>query len=327
MHVDASTGACLVNPAVSVIVPAFNAGLTLNRCLRSLDQQTLCNLEIILVDDGSTDDTLACARAFAQNCVHEFRVVSQNNAGPSAARNHGLRIARGSYIAFADADDEVDPSAYAKMYRMAVDESADIVVCGYSSIDEVSGRLVKEQVPGYSVIRGSISDVPAIVRRVGPLMCDKLFRKSIIDQYNISFAEDLHHAEDFLFISEFRLYVGCVAAVREPLYKYYVHNASSISGGNAYVLDIVESCNRVITLYRQYNVFDCSSRNLLFVLMGYYQRKRRALPRFSASRLKFTKGFKKLFRKNFSCTWIRMWLKRAKKIYKTEGLIEVLKLI
>lgn len=312
---------------VSVIVPAFNAQDTIVSCLDSLSCQTLDSIEIIVINDGSTDSTLDIVSHYRDSSHRSITVINQINMGPSAARNAGLEVAQGEFVAFADSDDVVDKTAYEKMYLSAVEFGADIVTCGRSSYDSLSRKLIRTKVPKYEVIRGSLTEVPQITKRVGPLMCDKLFRRSIIEEHHIRFAEDLFHAEDFLFTSEVRLYVNCVSAVRESLYKYYINSFESISGGNAHVLDIPEACCRVVELYKTHGVFDVTSRYLLFVFMGYYLRKRGGLPRFSRIRRTFSKEFVALFRTNFPDSWKKMRYKRSKAVLENDGLWALIKLL
>ncbi|WP_308623393.1 glycosyltransferase [uncultured Enorma sp.] len=313
------------NVLVSVIVPAYNAEDSINRCLMSIDAQTLDNLEIIVVDDGSSDSTLAQAELFARGCSRPCRVFHKENGGPSSARNVGLDNARGMFVSFVDADDEVEPTAYEKMVNSALAFNSDIVTCGRSAYDCRTNELIKTRVPKYEVIRGSLTEAPQITKRVGPLMCDKLFRRSIIEDHHIRFAEDIFHAEDFLFISEVRLHVRCVSGVRESLYRYYQNSGVSISSGNARVLDIPEACKRVVDLYEATGVFDVTARHLLFVFMGYYLRKRRDLPRFSRLRRRFSKTFRNLFKEHFPQSWMRMLIRRSKQMYRDEGLGSLVK--
>lgn len=314
-----------MQPKVSVIIPVFNAKDTIIRCLKSLEKQTLDSFEVIVVNDGSTDETPTIIKEYIKSSSLNLRFLSQHNCGPSAARNRGLDSASGVYFAFVDADDEVDTTMFEKMYNSAEYYHSDIVSCGRRLIDERTGHTIREKCPAYDVIKGGIARSPEIVRRVGPLMCDKIFRRSIATEHNLRLCNDLYHAEDFLFISEYRLYASTVSAVREPLYCYYVNSVDSISGGNAHVLDIPEACKRVVALYEQHSVFSVTSQYLLYVMMGYYLRKRRDLPRFSITRLKYSCKFKALFRNCYSRDWRKMRRFRMAEMKKREGLQSVLR--
>lgn len=306
----------MISPRVSIVVPFYNSEDTLPACLDGLRKQTLEDIEIILVDDGSEDDSLAVARAFAESYEGTCVVLHQENRGPSAARNKGLEVAAGEFVAFVDSDDEVDPTMYEKMIASADKHDSDIVSCGRVAIDKATGEVIKEQIPAYDVLSGSLAQCPDIVKRVGPLMCDKMFRRSIISGYSIRFDEDIWHAEDFLFCSRFKLYVKAVSAVGEALYRYKIGDSTSLSGGNARVMDIPIACERVADLYREKGVLDVVERKLLFVFAGYYLRKGCALLRCPSLLRKYKRKFKKILFAGFRLRWVPIF---ARRISKGEG--------
>lgn len=117
------------NLALSVIVPVYNAGKYLPVCLDSLTNQTLQNIEIILVDDGSTDDSGAICDRYA-NMDSRFRVIHQANCGVSAARNAGLEAASGAWIGWVDSDDWIEPDQFSFLLTLAEEHQAQISVCG-----------------------------------------------------------------------------------------------------------------------------------------------------------------------------------------------------
>ena len=113
---------------VSVIVPMYNVGEYIHDCLKSLAAQTLSDMEVILVDDGCTDDTPETAQQYADQYPHRFRLVHKKNGGLSDARNYGIPLAQGEYICFLDSDDFVEPTLYEKLSRL-MDEGCDVAVC------------------------------------------------------------------------------------------------------------------------------------------------------------------------------------------------------
>ena len=116
-------------PFLSVIVPAYNSEATLERCVRSVLDQSFVDLELILVDDGSTDSTPDLLRQFSEE-DGRVRVFTQANSGVSAARNLGLSHAQGTYAAFLDADDWVDPQTYEKLTAAMRESGASSAACG-----------------------------------------------------------------------------------------------------------------------------------------------------------------------------------------------------
>lgn len=119
------------SPLISVIVPIYNMESLLPRCLDSLAAQTLRNLEIICVDDGSTDGSGGIVRKYASG-DSRFRLITQENSGRAEARNAGIRAAAAPYLGFADPDDYVEPDMYERLYRLAEESGADMVQCSYS---------------------------------------------------------------------------------------------------------------------------------------------------------------------------------------------------
>lgn len=116
-------------PLVSVIIPVFNAEKYIKRALSSLVSQTYENIEIICVNDGSTDHSANILERMAES-DNRVKVITQVNSGPAKARNTGLDIARGKYISFVDSDDFVDKEMYATLVNIAETQSADIIVFG-----------------------------------------------------------------------------------------------------------------------------------------------------------------------------------------------------
>ncbi|WP_187323234.1 glycosyltransferase family 2 protein [Akkermansia muciniphila] len=119
------------SPLISVIVPIYNMESLLPRCLDSLAAQTLRDLEIICVDDGSTDGSGGIVRKYASG-DSRFRLITQENSGRAEARNAGIRAAAAPYLGFADPDYYVEPDMYERLYRLAEESGADMVQCSYS---------------------------------------------------------------------------------------------------------------------------------------------------------------------------------------------------
>ncbi|WFE83090.1 glycosyltransferase [Parabacteroides chongii] len=157
-----------MKPKVSVILPIYKVEKYLNRCMYSLLNQTLKDIEIIMVDDGSPDNSPAMCDQYAKE-DSRVKVIHKQNAGLGFARNSGLEIATGDYIAFVDSDDFVSVTAFEILLKVALEENADYVMCGYKSVrndicvsehKDVDQKMVMEAPDCYNVLRGMIGIDP-----------------------------------------------------------------------------------------------------------------------------------------------------------------------
>lgn len=214
---------------VSVIIPVYNAQQYLDRCVRSLLLQTLPELEIILVNDGSADDSGSMCDAYAARYAH-IRVLHLENGGPARARNRGMEIARGTYIGFVDSDDYVDPSMFEKLYELAERTHSDIAMCSYAvDADGVIRPRRMAYQPLYSgdEIREGLLRRYYFGRHDGLYsMCNKLFRRSLIAEHAVAIDETLRRGEDAWFVFDCLKNAGVVSFLPEALYYYYQNGAS-----------------------------------------------------------------------------------------------------
>ena len=157
-----------MKPKISIIVPIYNMEPYLQRCLTSLTSQSQADIQIIAVDDGSTDSSLQIVHQFAKD-DNRIIVIHQENSGVSSARNAGIRAAEGEYIGFVDPDDWVETSMYEDMYKEAIRLQADIVMCSY--IREFGSHSKEKKFPVSDQVYYQGEEVRnEMVRRlVGPL--------------------------------------------------------------------------------------------------------------------------------------------------------------
>ena len=129
---------------VSIIIPVYNAEKRLNRCIDSVLKQTLKEVEIICVDDGSTDDSLKILQNY-QNKSNKIKVFHQENRGVYRARMLGIQKASGKYVGFVDSDDEINPDMFHILYELAEDTYADMVVCAYERIQHTTNKILSRE--------------------------------------------------------------------------------------------------------------------------------------------------------------------------------------
>ena len=137
---------------VSVIVPVYNAQNFLEKCIESLTQQTLKEMELIFVNDGSTDQSLQILEKYQKRFPKKVMVYSKENGGQASARNLGISKSRGEYIGFIDADDYVDTHMYEAMYKKAKKENSDYVECQYHYL-QIDAKGQEKEIPQYGHVR------------------------------------------------------------------------------------------------------------------------------------------------------------------------------
>ena len=219
-------------PAISIIVPVYNAAVFLEQCISSILQQTMQDIEVIAVNDGSTDNSGAILEQMALT-DQRLKIFHNSNKGVSASRNFGLQQATGSYIAFTDADDWMEPTMLEELYTALTTNNCNWAICNIYMIKE--GQPVKtrlqliDQVIDITDNRGDF--VHALMRfNYDYANWNKLFDASIIRRHQIRFEEDMTIWEDLLFNLQYLHYAKRVAIVAKPLYHYRILSTSLYSG-------------------------------------------------------------------------------------------------
>lgn len=212
---------------ISVVIPVYNAADYLPRSVGSVLMQEFNDYEVILVNDGSTDDSAAVCEQLASQDMR-VRVINKENGGVSSARNAGISSARGEYIMFLDADDAIRDRAFENMY----DQNSDLVLAGFEKVLET---IVTETYrPSSGKVYSGTEQICTFFDKVLPRKntyilnsaCFKLFRRSLIEQNGIRFVEGLSFAEDKLFVMTFLQHVEKVRTVSSIVYSYFLRPGS-----------------------------------------------------------------------------------------------------
>ena len=217
-------------PLVSIIVPVYNAEIYLGPCLESLRSQTWPDLEIILVNDGSTDGSGQLCAAAAR-VDGRIRFLDRPNGGVSAARNAALAAAKGDYLQFSDSDDLLTPDATETLVRAAQVTGADLVISHFFRVDGEKqaqrGHIKGERLLTRQEFAQEMVKAPA--NYYYGALWNKLYRRSIVKKQGLRFEEGVSWSEDFLFNLEYLRHVRLVAAVPKPLYYYHKRPGSLIT--------------------------------------------------------------------------------------------------
>ena len=209
---------------VSIVVPVYNTAEYLPACLDSILAQSFTDFELILVDDGSTDDSLRICEAYAFRDAR-IRVFHQQNAGVSAARNLGVEQAQGDWLCYVDSDDVVLPAYLQDMLEAA--DAEDCLVMGNISDSRMKGLITSDVVlEGEAMVRYMLSH--NILNLSGPVA--KLYNRATLVRYGICFPQDIHYGEDLLYFLQYLNHIGRVAFRQSELYQVTMREGSLSRG-------------------------------------------------------------------------------------------------
>ena len=218
--------------AVSVIIPVFNTESYLQTCLDSILNQTLYNIEIICINDGSSDNSLEILKKYQKN-DNRIKIINKNNEGQGIARNIGINEAIGEYVAFVDSDDFIKEDMLEKLYKSCINNNLDMAMCKVASFNELTNEI-NDSLWYYSlgVFKDfdknvfSHKDTMDFTCEISVTPYNKLYKNSLIKKYNIKFAENLIF-EDEVFFYDVYLKAKRVSIVDETLYYYRMNRKGS----------------------------------------------------------------------------------------------------
>ena len=241
-----------MQPLVSIIVPVYNAEKTIGRCIESILGQEYINFELLLMDDGSKDESGKICDSFAKNDTR-IRVIHKENSGVSDTRNLALDLAQGKYVQFLDADDWITPNATRTFVEAAEAANADMVICDFyrvvdkrvsqkGSIDE-EGLLTQEEYASHMM------ENPADFYY--GVLWNKFYRRDIIEQHHLRMNSAISWCEDFMFNLEYIRHANLFYVVQLPLYYYVKTKGSLVSQG----MNISKTVKMKLMVFEYYNSF------------------------------------------------------------------------
>ena len=225
---------------VSVIVPAYNAEKYIDKCLESLINQTLKDIEIIVVNDGSKDNTLEKINKYSDKRIKLLNL--KENKGIGHARNEGIKKALGEYIGFVDSDDYVDKNMFEKMYEKASKEKLDIVVCDFYKQIENTNQTIKEIIPNFK--NTTLKDNSNLLLDINLAPWNKIYKRKLIVDNKINFDEKLKY-EDVPFVVKSLDKAKNIGKINECLNYYVVHNKSETTIRDKRIFDILKIVDQV----------------------------------------------------------------------------------
>lgn len=220
-----------MNPLVSIIVPVYNVEQYLPKCIESIINQTLSNIEVILVNDGSKDSSGEIINEYAKKDKRIIPIHKQNG-GQGSARNEGLKIAKGQYVGFVDSDDWIDANMYEALVSEALKEDSDLVVCGRKGYDDFGKKhydinLEKELI---NIDMNTVPDylIDRLFFKHTFSACNKLYRNDLLKINNIFFG-DVNEvgSEDALFNYCYLLCIKKISSIKGTFYNQFIRSGST----------------------------------------------------------------------------------------------------
>ena len=239
-------------PKVSIIIPIYNAGKAVRRCIDSVLDQEFTDFELLLMDDGSRDTSPVILDEYAEK-DSRVRVVHKENSGVSATRNMALDMARGEWVQFLDADDWITKDATKLFVRTAEENDADMVSAAFYRVvgentsrkgDIWTARVITREEYGSFMMQSPADYYYGV-------LWNKLFRRDILEKYGLRMDESLHWCEDFIFNMEYVLHTERIAVLPVPVY-YYVKTEGSLVQQGMNVQGIVDMKLNVINYYNDF---------------------------------------------------------------------------
>ncbi len=212
---------------VSIIVPVYNVEKYLRKCMDSLVNQTLKDIEIVVVNDGSPDHSDEIMQEYLQkySCIKYVRI---ENGGVANARNVALSMASGDFVAFCDSDDYVDLDMYESLYNKAIESGAEVILSGYYDEDDF-GNYRLQGLGNLEEYGQSLVENPKMIFANNAFIHGKLFSRSLIDKHQIGFRK-YRIFEDLLFLNMALLFANKVEKVDRAFYHYMRRENSSVTG-------------------------------------------------------------------------------------------------
>ena len=250
-------------PLVSVIVPIYNAEAFLPKCLDSILAQTLNQIEIICVNDGSTDESRNILKKYAEK-NEQIRILDKENGGLVSARKAGVSVATGMYVGFVDADDWIEAGMYERLYHIASQHNADIVTSGYIQegnyisvgYDNIAPGVYTENRMDY-LRNNTIFNLEKCDKGICASLCFKLFKAEIMKNIIYQIPNDITTSEDRVTSLTFLLHCRRAAVLHEAYYHYVMHHTSMMhSVDTNYLMRLNTTYQYLISLYSHPNFSD-----------------------------------------------------------------------
>ena len=251
---------------ISVIIIAYNIEEYIERCLKSVLMQSLSEIEIIIINDGSTDNTLKIINELVIN-DSRVKIINKKNSGIIEARKSGIEIASGEYILFVDGDDWLELNACDRLYEIATENNLDLII--YNAF-----WVYKDKKDSYSIIKNkeSIKLDPLknlFLGKIIPAMWGKLIKREFLNKFNIDYPNKISYGEDLATVSSLLINKPKIDILNECLYNYYQRENSITNMVSNKFLDIIEAINFIELQLKEKNIYDKYKKEFEYMLYNH----------------------------------------------------------
>jgi glycosyltransferase involved in cell wall biosynthesis len=254
------------------VVPVYNIENYLKKCLDSLINQTLEDIEIICVNDGSTDNSLAILEDYASK-DKRIKIITQKNGGLSAARNTGLKYINGEYTSFIDSDDWIEIDTYESLYSFAKSKNLDILMFPFSFYNENTAEVYKTQYTSLEVVDSHLdnkiftyTDVKDVLFKIAHSPVNKIYKSSYLSDIDAHFKDGLNY-EDLAFFFPTFINAKRISIIRKPLYFYRIRDESISTSGGEGSYDIFKILSIFLDFMKEKNIFEELKQEILMYLI------------------------------------------------------------
>lgn len=242
---------------ISVIIPCYNVEKYINKCLDSVLNNTLKDIEVIVINDGSTDNTLNLLKQYKDDRII---LIDKENAGVAMARNDGIKKATGEYITFIDSDDYIDSNAYEKMYNKAKKFDLDLIACDAKMVYSDHDVIIPSKINDDSTNKDLMINAYAVI-------WNKLYKKELIK--DLEFTKGINLCEDVEFLYKIYPRVKRVGSISQPFYNYIQRPNSLTYVYDEKIYHAIKVADRIIEYYKKNNIYDEYREELEYTYIRY----------------------------------------------------------
>lgn len=243
-------------PKISVIVPVYNVEKYIDKCLKSIVNQTLEDIEIIIVNDGTLDKSVDIIEKYVKENPTKIKYYEKKNGGLSSARNYGLEYATGEYIAFLDSDDYIEPNMYEEMYKLAKKESADMVECDFIWEWEYGKKIFDK--------RREYKTKEEMMKKPRVVAWNKIYKREIINKYKIRFPEGLIY-EDMELFYKLLPHLNKISYINKYFVHYIQREDSITNKQTEKIEDIFKILDNIFDYYKEQNLYNKYEKELKYM--------------------------------------------------------------